>query len=74
MYMNLKLNAIFAILRGLLFRLIYYNNVLNYRYLVGGVKFYRSSRLYVKKGSKIEIGKRVSIYQGVSIYMESALP
>lgn len=72
MYMNLKLNAIFAILRGLLFRLIYYNNILNYRYLVGGAKFYHSSRLYVKKGCRIEIGKRVSIYQGVSIYMESA--
>ena len=72
MYMNVKLSVIYAILRGLLFRLIYCDNRLNNRYLVGGVKFYHSSKLYVKKGSRIEIGKSVSIYQGASIYMESA--
>ncbi len=70
--MNVKLSVIYAILRGLLFRLIYCDNILNNRYLVGGVKFYHSSKLYVKKGSRIEIGKSVSIYQGASIYMESA--
>ena len=36
--MNVKLSVIYAILRGLLFRLIYCDNILNNRYLVGGGK------------------------------------
>lgn len=67
-----KLSIIFAIIRGMIFRVLHPKNIIHPRICRGGVKLYRGSDIHTVKGSTIEIGKSVSFYQNVKIDMQSA--
>ena len=67
-----KLPIIFAIIRGKVLRLLHHKSIIHPRICRGGVKVYRGSRIHIVKGSTIEIGKSVSLYQNVRIDMLDA--
>lgn len=67
-----KLSIIIAIIRGMIFRVLHYKNIIHPRICRGGVKIYRGSYIRIVKGATIDIGKSVSLYQNVKIDMQCA--
>ncbi len=67
-----KVSIITGIIRGMIFRILHYKNIVHPKICRGGVKLYRGSNIHIAKGSTIEIGKSVSFYQNVKIDIQKS--
>ena len=67
-----KLSAVAALIKGVIFRVLHKKNVIHPKICRGGVKLYRGSSIYLAKGSTVEIGRSVSLYQNVKINIQRA--
>lgn len=66
-----KLSIVFAIIRGMIFRVLHRKSIIHPRIFRGGVKLYRGSNIHMVKGSSIEIGKSVSFCENVKVELLS---